>query len=302
MVPGPAATGAKLTPLQLKMREKLMGSRFRWINEQLYTISSESALELIKDSPDIFDEYHSGFRSQVQSWPENPVDTFVGQLKQRLERPIGAPGGLPGDKDGTIIIADMGCGEAQLASDIDLMTKAGSNAGKPAQNFKNPKFTVHSFDLKKANDFITVADIANVPLPDQSCHIVIFCLSLMGTNFLDFINEAMRILKPNGELWISEIKSRFTDPEAKDFVSVLKQIGFFHKNTDTSNKMFIRFEFFRATKEMMDQKLRRETQKRSRFIDKEENNNSPKSNNYLERRSAAPEGEWLLKPCIYKRR
>ena len=30
----------KLTPLQQKMMAKLSGSRFRWINEQLYTISS----------------------------------------------------------------------------------------------------------------------------------------------------------------------------------------------------------------------------------------------------------------------
>lgn len=37
-------TKKQLTPLQQKMMAKLTGSRFRWINEQLYTISSDEAL------------------------------------------------------------------------------------------------------------------------------------------------------------------------------------------------------------------------------------------------------------------
>ena len=98
-----------LTPLQQKMMAKLSGSRFRWINEQLYTISSKSALDLIKKQPELFDEYHDGFRSQVQSWPENPVDVFVEQFRLRSAKPVNAPGGLPGlPNDKKIVVADMG--------------------------------------------------------------------------------------------------------------------------------------------------------------------------------------------------
>lgn len=88
-----------LTPLQQKMMAKLTGSRFRWINEQLYTITSDKALELMKEQPQLFDEYHDGFRSQVTSWPENPVDVFVDQIQQRSKKPVNAPGGLPGLQD-----------------------------------------------------------------------------------------------------------------------------------------------------------------------------------------------------------
>ncbi len=35
----------------------------------------------------------------------------------------------------------------------------------------------------------------NVPLNPQSCDIVVFCLSLMGTNVADFLCEAHRVLK-----------------------------------------------------------------------------------------------------------
>jgi ribosomal RNA-processing protein 8 len=269
----------KLTPLQLKMKEKLSGSRFRWINEQLYTISSGEALKLIENSPELFDEYHNGFRAQVQSWPENPVDTFIKQFRTRLEKPINAPGGLTGEPDGKVVIADMGCGEAQLALEVSNL--------KGSKKSKKVKFVVHSFDLKKSNDRITVADIKNVPLPDSSVHVVVFCLALMGTNFLDFIREANRILKPRGELWIAEIKSRFVDNNVQQFVDILKKNGFFHKTTDESNKMFVRFEFFKPPKDILEQRKTKDA-KKLKFIDEDE----PKE----------PEGKWLLKPCIYKKR
>ncbi|KAF3360905.1 hypothetical protein VdG1_04770 [Verticillium dahliae VDG1] len=56
---------------------------------------------------------------------------------------------------------------------------------------------------------VTRADIANLPLADGAADVAIFCLALMGTNWLDFIEEAYRILRWKGELWVAEIKSRF---------------------------------------------------------------------------------------------
>ncbi|AMD22236.1 HGL104Wp [Eremothecium sinecaudum] len=279
-----------LTPLQQKMLAKLSGSRFRWINEQLYTISSNDALKLMKEQPALFDEYHEGFRSQVQSWPENPVDVFVQQIKARAMKPVNAPGGLPGLKDKKIVLADMGCGEATLALHVNEMFKNHNKRTKYKKNWE-----VHSFDLKKANDRITVADIKNVPLPDNSCTIVVFCLALMGTNFLDFIKEAYRILAPRGELWIAEIKSRFSD-NGDEFVNALKLNGFFHKTTDDQNKMFTRFEFFKPPKEILEER-KAKLERRQKFIEVE-----TEKEELEKKRTSTPEGKWLLKPCIYKRR
>lgn len=317
LAPGPMPVmNSKLTALQQKMMAKLSGSRFRWINEQLYTSSSESALSLVKNQPELFDEYHQGFRSQVQLWPENPVDVFVEQIKGRTHKPISAPGGLPGNSQKQVVIADMGCGEAQLALDINNFVKQ-YNSQKKGKGKKDrtsgPRaptkldIKVHSFDLKKANDRITVADIKNVPLKDGSCNIVIFCLALMGTNFLDFIQEAYRILAPNGELWIAEIKSRFSEsnssgskpqrPEevGKEFVDSLKLFGFFHKKTDNENKMFTRFEFFKPSKDIIAQQMN--SHKKTKFIEAESKKEELES-----KRLKTAEGNWLLKPCIYKRR
>jgi ubiquinone/menaquinone biosynthesis C-methylase UbiE len=79
------------------------------------------------------------------------------------------------------IIADLGCGEALLAQ---TFSKIEEN-----------KKTIFSFDLVKYNDFIIKCDISNIPLKDNDVDICIFCLSLMGSNFIEFINEARRILK-----------------------------------------------------------------------------------------------------------
>lgn len=306
--PIPAIT-LKLTPLQQKMMAKLSGSRFRWINEQLYTTTSANALKLVKDQPSLFDEYHQGFRSQVQLWPENPVDVFVDQIKARSARPVNAPGGLPGLPNKKVVVADMGCGEAQLALDVNNFSKQFNGKKSKGKKFgRSLDIEVHSFDLKKANDRITVADIKNVPMKDGSCTIVIFCLALMGTNFLDFIEEAYRLLAPNGELWIAEIKSRFTEstnskgkplrPEevGSEFVESLKLLGFFHKKTDNDNKMFTRFEFFKPSQEIMNQR-KEKLEKRKKFIEQETHKEELDT-----KRKKAPEGQWLLKPCIYKRR
>ncbi|AOA61707.1 25S rRNA (adenine(645)-N(1))-methyltransferase [Komagataella phaffii CBS 7435] len=282
-------TKTELTPLQQKMMAKLTGSRFRWINEKLYTISSEEALALISKQPQLFDEYHTGFKNQVQSWPENPVDVFVKHIENRSKKNVNAPGGLPGINK-KVVIADMGCGEAQLALDVQNFLKKHAKDKK----VRAKSIQVHSFDLKKANSRITVADVKNVPLDKESCSIVIFCLALMGTNFIDFIKEAHRLLAPNGELWIAEIKSRIDDVDK--FIDALKLYGFLHKTTDDSNKMFTRFEFFKPNDDIV--KIKEEKMERKRkFVEADD----PKAE-FEKRRSKNPEGKWLLKPCIYKRR
>ncbi|EOD50907.1 Methyltransferase-related protein [Neofusicoccum parvum] len=234
----------KLTPLQAKMREKLIGARFRHLNQTLYTTPSQHSLKLIEDDPQIFAEYHAGFRQQVRDWPENPVDTFVSLVlargavrenwrdkilkrkekeaqKQHTSGRYRQAGQRPEDDEdpdseeeekkraaaaavvkplprtrGTSIIADLGCGDAALATRL-----------QPHLHSLNMR--VHSFDLAAPSPLITKADIANLPLDDGSVDVAVFCLALMGTNWLDFVDEAWRVLHWKGELWVAEIKSRF---------------------------------------------------------------------------------------------
>ncbi|RCN24039.1 hypothetical protein ANCCAN_30272 [Ancylostoma caninum] len=54
---------------------------------------------------------------------------------------------------------------------------------------------VRSFDLVAVNDMVTECDMAHLPVEDSVADIVVFCLSLMGTNTTDYIKEARRVLK-----------------------------------------------------------------------------------------------------------
>ena len=198
----------KLTPLQASMRQKLSAARFRHLNETLYTTPSSHSAQLFRENPEMFGDYHEGFRRQVDVWPENPVDSFVKELQRRGRRRTGGKGfrerhtssdqevrPLP-RTDGTCTIADLGCGDAGLARSME-----GSR--------KKLKLQILSYDLQSRSPFVTEADIAGLPLHDGSVDVAIFCLALMGTNWLDFVEEAFRVLRWRGELWVAEIKSRF---------------------------------------------------------------------------------------------
>ncbi|KAJ2991162.1 hypothetical protein NUW58_g2622 [Xylaria curta] len=232
---GPPAP--KLTPMQAAMREKLVSARFRHLNETLYTKPSNEAFKLFQDSPEMFQEYHEGFRRQVNVWPENPVDGYVEDIKLR-GRQRHPPKSKPGQTtpaltpnahplvrtNGVCTIADLGCGDAKLATIL-----------QPEK--KKLNLNILSYDLQSPSPLVTKADIANLPLADGSVDVVIFCLALMGTNWLDFIEEAYRILHWKGELWVAEIKSRFGHvSNKKQNAPVNHSVGNRRKNQEKKGK------------------------------------------------------------------
>jgi ribosomal RNA-processing protein 8 len=70
-------------------------------------------------------------------------------------------------------IIDLGCGEGFLQEEL---VKHGFNPKK-----------IGSYDLVSLKPFIKEADIANLPIKDGVADLCVFCLSLMGTNYLNFI-------------------------------------------------------------------------------------------------------------------
>ena len=156
--------------LQRKMAAQLAGAHFRRINEELYTTPSAEAVELFRKQPEFFELYHDGFRSQAAHWPVRPVDVLVRWLD---EQPA------------SWVVGDLGCGDAQIAASV--------------------RQDVHSFDLVANNPRVTACDIARVPLAGGTLDVAIFCLALMGTNYVDFLREAHRLLKPRGLLKIAEV-------------------------------------------------------------------------------------------------
>lgn len=73
----------KVNNLRNKMMSRLRAARFRYINERLYKIEGTEAAKVFKEDPDAFEAYHEGYQQQVASWPINPVDIVIQQLKKR---------------------------------------------------------------------------------------------------------------------------------------------------------------------------------------------------------------------------
>ncbi|GBP15924.1 Ribosomal RNA-processing protein 8 [Eumeta japonica] len=74
---------------QAKLKEQLKGGRFRFINEQLYTMNSKKAENLFKQDPQAFEAYHEGYRHQVEKWPLNPLDRITKMIKLPKSLEIG---------------------------------------------------------------------------------------------------------------------------------------------------------------------------------------------------------------------
>ena len=195
------------------LRRQMLGARFRLLNEQLYSMPSVEATALFEEHPDLFSVYHDGFAEQVKGWPENPVDHYIAKVNEEASI------------QGSLVVGDFGCGDGQL--------------GKV---FINKKIaTIHSFDLVAKFPHIVACDSAKVPLAKSTLDVAVFCLSLMGTNWADFIAEARRTLKKGGELWITEVASRIDD--IKQFVASIKSMGFNFTGKDLTNSHFVRFTF-----------------------------------------------------------
>eukprot|EP00435_Cladocopium_sp_Y103_P035473 s1409_g9.t1 len=174
-----------------KAATRLKGSRFRWLNETLYTMTGDEALDLFSKDPSLAEAYHEGFRAQAAKWPRNPLDDVIRWLKEEVPRQH--------------VIGDFGCGDARLA--LELKDR-----------------TVHSFDLVQINSRVTACNLAAVPLPKASLDVAIFCLALMGTDWTKFVAEARRCLKLGGLCHIVEVESRFADVEA--VVRTIESLGF----------------------------------------------------------------------------
>eukprot|EP00026_Physarum_polycephalum_P007216 Phypoly_transcript_07273.p1 GENE.Phypoly_transcript_07273~~Phypoly_transcript_07273.p1 ORF type:complete len:521 (+),score=129.26 Phypoly_transcript_07273:29-1564(+) len=199
----------KHTELQKNVEEKLKSSQFRYINEQLYTMTGQEAKEMYEKNPELPIVYHMGYRRQVAQWPLNPLTLIIERIKEM---------------DPKLKVADFGCGEAMLAASVPNV--------------------VHSFDLHAANERVIECEMSHVPLENNSVDVVVFCLSLMGTNFKDYLIEANRVLSVGGILLIAEVKSRIDS--LNDFIEFLKEAGFVYDKSNKRDKMFVWFEFHKS--------------------------------------------------------
>jgi superfamily II DNA or RNA helicase len=163
---------------------------FSRMNNRWYAAGSESTHARLASNPEEWAHYHTMYRQLRESWPVVPYKEEIRWLSER---------------EG-LVVGDFGCGEALIAE-----------AAKD-------RHQVHSFDHVAVNDSVVACDIAHVPLDEGTLDVAIFCLSLMGANFTDYVREAHRCLRLDGWLHIWEPASYFHD--VLKFCSRLGRLGF----------------------------------------------------------------------------
>ena len=64
-----------------KIESSLSGSKFRQINEELYNQDSSYAVEMLRASRELFQQYHEGYQHMTERWPVHPLDIIIKLLR-----------------------------------------------------------------------------------------------------------------------------------------------------------------------------------------------------------------------------
>jgi superfamily II DNA or RNA helicase len=164
-----------ILPLRPEISEQLRRSLgvFSELNKTWSTSRSDNTFKRLLNNDSEWYYYHDEYAKKRKEWDEIPYEEIAKKIKERPDW----------------VIADMGCGE-------NLLSKEITNK-------------VHAFDyIAKEGEDVIQCDISRVPLDDQKVDAVVFSLSLMGSNHVDYIKEGFRILKPYGSLFICEPKKK----------------------------------------------------------------------------------------------
>jgi Hypothetical methyltransferase/Probable Zinc-ribbon domain/Type III restriction enzyme, res subunit len=194
-------------PADLRRRQAQYGD-FSRMNARWNSSYSHTTYERLQAKPEEWMQYHTLYQEARKTWSVTPYEEAIKWLNKRSD----------------LVVADFGCGEALIAKALI------------------GKHTVHSFDFIAINDSVVECDMTHVPLEDSCLDVAMFNLSFMGLNSADYIQEAARTLKLDGQLWIYEVTSHIKD--LREFIRNLELAGF----RIIENAEISKFQYIQAIK------------------------------------------------------
>lgn len=179
------------------------------IHQKASTSSSSHMNEYFRNNPDKWREYHSIREENKKEWTEDPINVIAEKLNENKHQ----------------VIADLGCGMNQLKTLVNSYSQW------------------YSFDHYSDDETVIKADISDLKeyLQDNSVDAAVFCMSLWGTNYMDYIKESCRYLKRGGIVYIAEPKDKINQSE---LIGGALKIGFdINSFVDEKNgKSYIEFK------------------------------------------------------------
>jgi hypothetical protein len=163
---------------------------FSHLNARFNTTHSSKTHERLLDDPTEWYHYHTLYRKQREDWNEIPIDKIASELRQC---------------SANWIIGDFGCGEGYLSTQF------------PGR--------VISFDHVAITDDVIACDMSNTGYEASSLDVAVFSLSLMGSNYSEYLTEAHRLLKHRGMLMIAEPAARW-EQKLNILTQTIREAGF----------------------------------------------------------------------------
>ena len=176
-----------LNPKQLEYKRKSLGD-FSELNKNWSISNSKTIHQRLKRDKSEWEYYHTLYREKRKDWSEIPYKEISKKIKDRVDW----------------IVADLGCGENLLSKEIPN--------------------TIYSFDYIAIDDSVIECDISKLPLQSNKVDVSVFSLSLMGSNYTEYLSEGSRILKPYGTMFIAEPKKKW-ESNLDRLISDLENLG-----------------------------------------------------------------------------
>ncbi len=177
---------------------------FREMNRNWGSMNSKNLNKRLSQNKEEWQEYHRHYTEIRKTWDEIPYEVIANIIYARKDWVIG----------------DFGCG--------DNLLKDYLNGNK-----------VYSFDHVAKDETVIACDMSSVPLQDEILDVAVFCLSLMGVNYKDYLLEALRVLKPFGRLFICEPLKQWGDIPESEIKEELESLGFKSVCKFKSNQKFM---------------------------------------------------------------
>ena len=162
---------------------------FSEVNRTWSISKSATTHERLKQHPEDWYYYHTLYAEKRKAWQEVPYVEIAKLIKRK-----------------DFVVADLGCGENLLRKEI-------------------PQNKILAFDHVAIDETVTACDISNLPLEEDTIDVAVFVLSLMGSNYPEYIREAHRILKPMGFIFIAEPQGKWEGKE-NELEHVVEESGF----------------------------------------------------------------------------
>jgi superfamily II DNA or RNA helicase len=181
-------------------------SEYQELSKTMTIQKSEKTKKMFDKQPDLWHSYHDKRDFSFKGY-DNQDEIPINKIIMYLE-----------PKNKKLKILDLGCGRNFIKKHFE----------------NNKKFDIIGYDYVEFNGSIE-CDISNLPNDDETIDICIFSQSLMGYNWKEYITEALRVLKYNGEMIIAESRERFDT--IKNYID---ELGYIIKTcrNEKSNRWF----------------------------------------------------------------